>query len=301
MTFNPFQALIPESRLHCDAMLCEYTTMRTGGPADYLIEAASIQEIQHILSICQAEGLPLLVLGNGSNLLFPDAGYRGVILHIGKHFSEVSCAKDRICCEAGAMLSAAAHAASDHALTGLEFASGIPGSVGGAVFMNAGAYGGEINQVLENAQVLVNDHVEEWPAERFDFGYRHSAVMENNGIVLSAVFHVLPGDRNAILSTMRDLNARRREKQPLQYPSCGSFFKRPTGHFAGALIEQAGLKGFAIGDAQVSELHAGFIINRGHATSKQIFDLMRYVQQTVYQQFGMMLEPEVRLIGSFEA
>ena len=301
MSPSVFQDIIPQSRVRQQAMLCEYTTMRTGGPADYLIEAASEEEICGVFQRAQEENIPIFVMGNGSNLLFSDDGFRGVILHIGKAFSAIKIDDASIDCQAGAMLSAVSRAAADHALAGMEFAAGIPGSVGGAVCMNAGAYGGEIGQILESARVWVNGKVESWPCEQLKFSYRHSAIMEQECIVISARFRLKPGNKEEILGCMHDLNKRRREKQPLQYPSCGSFFKRPAGHYAGALIEQAGLKGFSVGDAQVSSQHAGFVINRGHATSRDIYQLMRHVQDTVYHRSGVLLEPEVKLIGHFEA
>ena len=301
MAASVFQGVVPEPRVLRGVPLKDYTTMRVGGPADYLIEPASEEEIIGVYERAKQEGLPVLVLGNGSNLLVSDAGFRGVALHIGKPFSEISVHDHKIAAQAGALLSAVSRAAADHALNGLEFASGIPGSVGGAVYMNAGAYGGEISQVLETARVWIDGRIETWKKNDFHFGYRHSALMDKDALVLSAEFSLAPGDREAILGLMNDLNSRRRDKQPLQYPSCGSFFKRPEGHFAGALIEQAGLKGFSVGDAQVSEKHAGFVINRGQATASQIYALMKHVQKTVFGQSGVTLEPEVKLIGHFES
>ena len=301
MAASVFQGVVPEPRVLRGVPLKDYTTMRVGGPADYLIEPASEEEIIGVYERAKQEGLPVLVLGNGSNLLVSDAGFRGVALHIGKPFSEISVHDHKIAAQAGALLSAVSRAAADHALNGLEFASGIPGSVGGAVYMNAGAYGGEISQVLETARVWIDGRIETWKKNDFHFGYRHSALMDKDALVLSAEFSLAPGDREAILGLMNDLNSRRRDKQPLQYPSCGSFFKRPEGYFAGALIEQAGLKGFSVGDAQVSEKHAGFVINRGQATASQIYALMKHVQKTVFGQSGVTLEPEVKLIGHFES
>ena len=301
MSPSVFQGIIPEERIRRMAPLREYTTMRVGGPADYMVFPATEQEIENVINRSREAGLPVLVMGNGSNLLFSDDGFRGVILRIGKEFSSVRCEDGMIEAQAGALLAALSRAAADHSLTGLEFASGIPGSVGGAVCMNAGAYGGEIRQVLESARVYADGRIETWSNEALRLSYRHSAVMERDCVILSARFALSPGSRDTILATMNDLNARRRAKQPLQYPSCGSFFKRPEGHFAGALIEQAGLKGFSVGDAQVSELHAGFIINRGAATAGDIYALMRAVQKRVFDQSGVLLEPEVKLIGQFES
>ena len=301
MSPSVFQGIIPEERIRRMAPLREYTTMRVGGPADYMVFPATEQEIENVINRSREAGLPVFVMGNGSNLLFSDDGFRGVILRIGKEFSSVRCEDGAIEAQAGALLAALSRAAADHSLSGLEFASGIPGSVGGAVCMNAGAYGGEIRQVLESARVYADGRIETWSNEALHLSYRHSAVMERDCVVLSARFALSPGSQDKILATMNDLNARRRAKQPLQYPSCGSFFKRPEGHFAGALIEQAGLKGFSVGDAQVSELHAGFIINRGAATAGDIYALMRAVQKRVFDQSGVLLEPEVKLIGQFES
>ena len=301
MPSSVFQGIVPEERIRRMAPLREYTTMRVGGPADYMVFPASEQEIADVLIRARETGLPVFVMGNGSNLLFSDDGFRGVILRIGKEFSAVSCEGQYIEAQAGALLTGVSRVAAEHDLTGIEFASGIPGSVGGTVCMNAGAYGGEISQVIESARIYADGRIETWPKEALHLSYRHSAMMERDCVVLSARFQLNSGNQAEILTLMNDLNGRRRAKQPLQYPSCGSFFKRPEGHFAGALIEQAGLKGFSVGDAQVSELHAGFIINRGHATASDIYALMQTVQKRVFDHSGVLLEPEVKLIGRFEA
>ena len=295
-----FQDILPREAMEENAPLSRYTTMRVGGPADVMLSPSTENEIAAALHIIRRQGLPFLIIGNGSNLLFSDEGFRGVILRLGKNFSRITCQDGLVYAQSGALLSAVAKAAADHSLRGLEFASGIPGSVGGGVYMNAGAYGGEIAQVLESAQVLMDGEVQTWLCDHFDFSYRHSALMAEGGVVLSARFRLSAGDPAEIQALMNDLNSRRKQKQPLQYPSCGSFFKRPAGHYAGALIEAAGLKGYAVGDAQVSEMHAGFIVNRGHATAQQIYSLMRHVQRTVLADSGVALEPEVRLIGRFE-
>lgn len=300
MTASLLQDIIPEDRVHLQAALSDYTTMRVGGPADYIVEPVSEEEIISVIKRVREASLPLFVMGNGSNLIFSDAGFRGVILHIGSSFAGIQWEDQRINAQAGALLSTVSHKAAELSLSGLEFAAGIPGSVGGAVCMNAGAYGGEMAQVLESATVLIDDHIETWDSEQLQFGYRHSAVMDTGCLVLSARFRLQSGNRDEILDNIRNLNAKRREKQPLQFPSSGSFFKRPAGYYAGALIEQAGLKGASVGDAQVSEKHAGFIINRGKATAEQIYALMKRVQNAVYQQSGVMLEPEVKLIGNFD-
>ena len=299
--FQQLSALLPAGCVRENVALAPYTTMRTGGPAALFAEPRNAQQLAHVHQWAQEKGLPLLILGNGSNLLIADSGFDGLVIHLGRALSEVSVFANTLTAQAGASLAAAARAAAQASLTGLEFAAGIPGSIGGAVCMNAGAYGGEIAQVIVSARVLTPEGVRTVSKDELSLGYRSSAVMQNGWVVLEATFELAPGSPDEIKATMADLAARRREKQPLQYPSCGSFFKRPVGYYAGALIEQAGLKGYRVGDAQVSEMHAGFVINRGHATSSEIYRLMQEVQCRVQAQFGVTLEPEVRLIGHFEA
>lgn len=299
--FQQLSALLPAGCVRENVTLAPYTTMRTGGPAALFAEPRSAQQLAHVHQWAQEKGLSLLILGNGSNLLIADSGFDGLVIHLGRALSEVSVFANTLTAQAGASLAAAARAAAQASLTGLEFAAGIPGSIGGAVCMNAGAYGGEIAQVIVSARVLTPEGVRTVSKDELSLGYRSSAVMQNGWVVLEATFELAPGSPDEIKATMADLAARRREKQPLQYPSCGSFFKRPVGYYAGALIEQAGLKGYRVGDAQVSEMHAGFVINRGHATSSEIYRLMQEVQCRVQAQFGVTLEPEVRLIGHFEA
>jgi len=230
-----------------------------------------------------------------------DDGFDGVVLYIGKHMSDVCFNGDMIVAEAGALLPVVSKLAAQHSLTGLEFAAGIPGSVGGAVVMNAGAYGGEMKQVLLSVSVYSDGEIKEIAADALNLSYRHSIFMENNWIILSAKLKLAQGNQDEIFALMSDYNGRRREKQPLQYPSSGSFFKRPVGYYAGALIQDAHLKGFSVGGAQVSELHAGFVINTGDATANDIYRLMVHVQNTVHEAFGVHLEPEVHLIGRFDA
>lgn len=299
--YQQLSALLPAGCARENVMLAPYTTMRTGGPAALFAEARNAQQLARVHQWAQEKGLPLLILGNGSNLLIADSGFDGLVIHLGRALSEVSVFANTLTAQAGASLAAAARAAAQASLTGLEFAAGIPGSIGGAVCMNAGAYGGEIAQVIVSARVLTPEGVRTVSKEELTLGYRSSAVMQSGWVVLEATFELTPSNPDQIKATMADLAARRREKQPLQYPSCGSFFKRPVGYYAGALIEQAGLKGYRVGDAQVSEMHAGFVINRGHATSSEIYHLMQDVQRRVQAQFGVALEPEVRLIGHFEA
>lgn len=277
------------------------TTMRVGGKADCVVYAGNIEDIVRVVKACEEHGVPLTVVGRGSNLIVRDGGLRGVVLQLGKDFGEIRVEGKRITAQAGATLGALSRAALENGLEGLEFAEGIPGSVGGGVYMNAGAYGGEMAQVLVSVRVLKKDGaIEEMRIEELDMRYRHTKLMELGCVVLEAVFELKAGDKEEIAARMADFSQRRREKQPIQYPSSGSFFKRPEGYFAGKLIQDAGLKGATIGGAQISELHAGFMINIGGATAGDILSLMKKVQDEVRAQFGVQLEPEVRIIGEEE-
>ena len=292
---------LPDITYEHDAPLSRHTSFRIGGPARRMAFPKDGSQMVLLIEAARTCGARPLVIGNGTNLLFPDEGVDRLVVNTRDMSGVTLDAEGRVAAEAGASLSRAAVFAQQHGLAGLEFAHGIPGSVGGAVCMNAGAYGGEIAQVIVSACVLTPEGVRTVSKDELSLGYRSSAVMQNGWVVLEATFELAPGSPDEIKATMADLAARRREKQPLQYPSCGSFFKRPVGYYAGALIEQAGLKGYRVGDAQVSEMHAGFVINRGHATSSEIYRLMQEVQRRVQAQFGVTLEPEVRLIGHFEA
>lgn len=278
-----------------------HTTFRVGGPARFFATPKTESELQKIVTICRETDTPWFVLGRGSNLLVSDDGFDGVIIHMQKHWNHCHTEGTYIFAEAGVMMSAVAQEALRSHLTGLEFASGIPGTVGGGLRMNAGAYGGEMKQVVVSARVLDGDgSVLELSKEELEMGYRTSIVGKNGYIVLSCIMELQPGDPNLIRSTMDEMNAKRREKQPLEYGSAGSTFKRPEGYFAGKLIQDAGLKGFRIGDAQVSEKHAGFVINRGNATASDIMRLCKEVSNRVQTQFGVTLEMEVRRLGKFE-
>ena len=282
-----------------NAPMSEYTTFRCGGRAAALAEPRSAAELAALLAhLADPAAPPHLVLGNGSNTLFADGLYPGVVIKMGAAFAGCSVEKDLVRAGGGALLAAVAKEACRQGLCGLEFATGIPGSVGGGVFMNAGAYGSDIAAVLKSATVMSPDGaVRECPAEELALSYRHSSLMNSGDIVLEATFLLKAADQEEIEALVRDLTQRRTSKQPLQYPSAGSFFKRPEGHFAGALIEQAGLKGLQLGGAQVSPLHAGFIVNTGDATATDVIDLMKVVQETVLHSSGVLLEPEVRIIG----
>lgn len=275
-----------------------HTTFRTGGLADAFFAPRNEKELIEGLADIQKQNIPYFVLGNGSNLLVSDLGVAGVVIYLGKNMSQVLVEGDILIAEAGAMLSSVSNMALKHGLAGLEFASGIPGTIGGAISMNAGAYGGEMKDTLLSVRVLTKDLVViELPAEQLELSYRHSIVPEKEYILLSAKFSLPSGNVDEMKAYMNQLSEQRREKQPLQYPSAGSTFKRPAGYFAGKLVEDAGLKGKTIGGAQVSEKHAGFLINIGNATTTDILDLIAYCQKEVKQKFGVDLEPEVKFIG----
>lgn len=275
-----------------------HTSFKIGGPADFWLSPASAEEILSARKEAQALGLPVTVLGNGSNLLVSDLGIEGLVIQIGEDFADITVENDTIVARSGARLSRVCLAAQAAGLSGLEFAYGIPGNVGGAVTMNAGAYGGEVGQRTTSVRVLTaKGEILTVPADAMRFAYRHSRVMEEDWIVLDAAFRLESGDPAAIRETMEEISAKRRDKQPLNFPSAGSVFKRPEGYFAGKLIEDAGLKGASVGDAQVSEKHAGFIVNRGQATCREVETLIRQIQTTVQDRFGVELEPELRRIG----
>ena len=283
-------------------MLSDFTSFRTGGPADFIVIPSCRDEIRNIILLAKANETPYYIIGNGSNLLVSDEGLRGIVIVMKEGRTGVSLKEGEdtalISAEAGYSLARLARFAADHSLTGLEFAAGIPGSLGGAVYMNAGAYGSEIKDHIVSADVMDEDG-NFFTLKRNELGlsYRHSIIGEKGYVVLSAAFELERGDRDAIYAAIADFNARRRDKQPLEYPSAGSTFKRPEGYFAGKLIEDAGLKGYSVGDACVSEKHCGFIINRGHATSAEIRQLIDEVTERVFEQSGVRLEPEVRMLG----
>lgn len=293
--------ILPKERILTEEPMDRHTTFRTGGPARYFLVIETRKELAQVLAWLQEEALPWFLLGNGSNLLVGDQGYRGAILHLAGEFLKTEIDETTIRCGAGAMLSAVSRSAMEAGLTGLEFASGIPGTIGGAVRMNAGAYGGEIAGVTESVEVMEPDgSCRVYNREEMAFGYRTSIVKTKPCVVLSTVLKLQKGDRSEISATMQELSAKRREKQPLEYPSAGSTFKRPEGYFAGKLIMDAGLAGASVGDAQVSEKHCGFVINRKNATSADVAGLIQKVTETVQEKFGVTLEPEVIFLGDFE-
>lgn len=283
-----------------DEPMKRHTTFRIGGPADYFVCPDSKEKLRQVLALCREESLPWFILGNGSNLLVSDQGYRGVIIQIYKNFQQVTIDGERITAGAGILLSRLASMACENCLTGLEFASGIPGTLGGASVMNAGAYGGEMKDVLSGVTVLDQEGiVRHLSAGELEMGYRTSLVKQRGWIVVEAELLLAHGGQEKIRRRMEELKEARCAKQPLEFPSAGSTFKRPEGHFAGKLIMDAGLRGVRVGGAMVSEKHCGFVINAGDATACDVVKLMRQIQETVWEKFRLRLEPEVRLLGDF--
>lgn len=295
--YEILRALSQEEQFLWNEPMSRHTTFRVGGPADLMYFPESEAQVCAAMEAARSRGIPVLVMGNGSNMIVRDGGVRGLVIVLGERFSQVLAEGSILTGQAGASLAKVASVAQGAALSGLEFVSGIPGSLGGGCTMNAGAYGGQLSDVLLDARVLQDGEVCTLTREEMEMGYRMTRPLRTGGIVLSARFALRPGDGAEILATMKELNARRREKQPLNFPSAGSVFKRPEGHFAGALIEQAGLKGTTVGGAQVSCKHAGFIINLGGATASDILTLIERIQNQVLARFGVRLEPEVRIIG----
>ena len=279
-----------------------HTTFRIGGPADLFVTPGSIQAVADSIRICKETQTPYAVIGNGSNLLVSDTGYRGVIIQIGRNLNQVSVNGEEIRAQAGAMLSVIAKTALSESLTGFEFASGIPGTLGGAAVMNAGAYGGEMKDVLTEVTVLTREgEIRTIPAEKLEMGYRTSLAAKNGWIILEAVLKFQKGDAEAIRGRMEELKMQRVTKQPLDLPSAGSTFKRPEGYFAGKLIMDAGLRGFTVGGAQISEKHCGFVVNKGGATAEDVRNLICAVQKKVEEDAGVKLEPEVKFLGEFHS
>lgn len=295
-----FSNLLGNEKVRINEPMNRHTTFRIGGPADYFLLPSSSEEVKGILEICREESLQYFILGNGSNLLVSDEGYRGVIIQLYRNYGGLTVEGTEIRAGAGVLLSQIAAAARNESLTGFEFAGGIPGTLGGAVVMNAGAYGGELKDVLKEAVVMDREgNIFTVPVEKLAMGYRTSLVKTAGYLVLEVVISLKKGSQEEIRDTMKDLADRRISKQPLEYPSAGSTFKRPEGYFAGKLIMDAGLRGYQVGGAQVSEKHCGFVINKGEATAADICRLMQDVSDKVQAQFGVVLEPEVKMIGEF--
>lgn len=292
------QKLTGTEQVWAEEPMKDHTTFRVGGCARYLVEPKDAEQLSKVVGACRKRGMPYYVVGNGSNLLISDTGYDGVIIHLFKNMSEIRIKGDHMILQAGALLVKAASIACREGLSGLEFASGIPGTVGGALVMNAGAYGGEMKDVVSRVTVLTPEgEIREYTNEEMSFGYRRSRITEEGSIVLEAEFALRPGRTEEIRARMDELKEQRILKQPLEYASAGSTFKRPEGYFAGKLIQDAGLRGFRIGDAQVSEKHCGFVINRGNATASEIAEVIRQVQDRVYEHSGVRLQTEVKFLG----
>lgn len=282
-------------------MMSTHTTFKIGGPAAYYMIPENEDEIMEAMDFARVRKLPFYLLGRGSNVLFSDEGYPGVVIEIGRGLERMSVHQEgMVMVQAGIGLSTMAVRLAEAGLTGFEFAGGIPGTLGGGITMNAGAYGGEIKDCIVSATVLNEEGNKMVLSKKeLELGYRSSIIQKEKYIVLQGTFSFEKGEREKIFSDMKELNQKRREKQPLEYPSAGSTFKRPEGYFAGKLIEDAGLRGYRIGDAQVSEKHCGFVINRGHATAEEVRRLIEEVQNRVREKFQVELEPEVRMVGKF--
>lgn len=295
-----FCDLLGEDRVFTEEAMSQHTTFKIGGPADYFLMPDKGEDVGRVIKICKEKEIPYFILGNGSNLLVGDGGYRGAVIQIYRNMSSVTVEGNEITAQAGALLSAVAAAAKNASLTGFEFAGGIPGTIGGAVVMNAGAYGGEMKDVLTEVTVMnAEGDIFTLPTEELELGYRTSIIKTAGYIVLEAKIRLKEGNPEVIRETMKNLTIRRTTKQPLEYPSAGSTFKRPEGYFAGKLIMDSGLAGYQVGGAQVSEKHCGFVINAGGATARDVRTLMDNVRDIVYKKYGVTLEPEVKFLGEF--
>lgn len=296
-----FCDLLGRDHVLTDEPMKQHTTFKIGGPADYFLVPETGEEVGEIIKICRKTDTPYFILGNGSNLLVGDGGYRGAVIQVYRNMSAVTVEGTTITAQAGALLSAVAAAAKNASLTGFEFAGGIPGTVGGAAVMNAGAYGGEMKDVLVEVTVMdAEGKIFAIPAEKLELGYRTSVIKKAGYIVLEAKIRLKEGDQEAIRERMKELTIQRTTKQPLEYPSAGSTFKRPEGYFAGKLVMDSGLRGYQVGGARVSEKHCGFVINAGDATAKDVRTLMDNVRDIVYEKYGVALEPEVKFLGEFD-
>lgn len=294
------QKLLGGAKVLAKEPMAAHTTFRIGGPADYFVKPETAEELSEVLKLCKEEQMPYFILGNGSNLLVGDRGFRGVVIQLYKNFDGIKIEGNKVTARAGAMLVRVAKEAGKAGLTGLEFASGIPGTIGGAMVMNAGAYGGEMKDVVTAVTVLTKDgELKTLTGEEMNFRYRRSVVEDEGLIVLEAVMELKEGNAEEIQARMDELTVQRKTKQPIEFPSAGSTFKRPEGYFAGKLVQDAGLRGFQVGGAQVSEKHCGFVINAGGATAADVMSLMQQVSDTVNEKFGVTLEPEVKRIGEF--
>lgn len=294
------QDIVGSDNIVSDEPMRKHTTFRIGGNADIFVRPESKEQIAEILRLCRKQDVPYFILGNGSNLLVGDRGFRGVVINIMDNMNDIKVDGGIIKAQAGAMLIKVSRAARDNSLTGLEFASGIPGTIGGAIYMNAGAYGGEMKDVVTQVTAMdAEGEIYTFGTDELEFSYRHSVIQQRDLIVLDVTMKLAAGDQKIIDDRMSELAVARRTKQPLEYPSAGSTFKRPEGYFAGKLIMDAGLRGYRVGDAQVSEKHCGFVVNRGNATADDVIKLIDDVKVKVSEEYDVVLEPEVRMIGEF--
>jgi len=289
-----------EENVKADEPMKKHTSFKIGGPADFLVTPCSVQSLCEVIKLCKKENLPIFIMGNGTNLLVSDKGIRGVVVKIYDNLNRYVVKDNFIEAYGGILLSKLSDIALENELTGLEFASGIPGTLGGAVAMNAGAYGGEMKDVVVETEFIDKDgNLKVIRGEEHQFGYRTSFIQKQSAVAVKSVIRLRKGERAAIKALIDDLTVRRQDKQPLEMPSAGSVFKRPEGYFAGKLIEECGLRGYSIGGAQVSEKHCGFIVNKGNATSKDVLDLIRHIQKTVKDKFGVELNTEVKIVGDY--
>ncbi len=296
---DSLQAVVSTENMTTNEPMSKHTTFRIGGNADVFV-TPTITQVSEVIALAKEYKIPITVIGNGSNLLVGDKGIRGVVVSFAKPADKIQLEGNRMTIGAGTLLSRAAQEAAKHGLAGLEFAAGIPGSLGGAIVMNAGAYGGEMKDVVISAKVLTPENeIKDLSLVELDFSYRHSCIPEKKYIVLEATIELTQGKEQEIRERMADLKKRRIEKQPLEYPSAGSTFKRPEGYFAGKLIQDAQLRGYSVGGAQVSEKHCGFVINKGGATAADVITLIQDVKAKVYEKFQVEMEPEVKMIGEF--
>ncbi len=299
-TINELYRIVGEKNVKLAEPMCKHTTFRIGGPAQAFVTPQTTEELGQIVLLCNAEKTPFFMLGHGSNLLVGDGGMEGVVIQLYNNYSNFMIEGTTVKAQAGIMLCKLGQEIKDAGLTGFEFAAGIPGTLGGAIMMNAGAYGGEMKDIVSSVQLMdLNGNLFEKSGEEMEFAYRHSIVEEQHYIVLGAVLELQHGDRNAIADRMEELAVARKTKQPLEFPSAGSTFKRPEGYFAGKLIMDAGLQGYQVGGAQVSEKHCGFVVNKGNATAADVIQLITDVKQKVYDRFQVELEPEVKMVGEF--
>ena len=295
---NELKQALPQESVLLDEPMAKHTTFKIGGPADCFVMPSTIDEAVTVIKTIHKYNVPLTMIGNGSNLLVMDKGIRGVVVNLNERFAQIRQEGNTVYAQCGALMADVSKFAGSCSLTGLEFAVGIPGSIGGCIFMNAGAYDGEIKNAVKSVTAVdKSGNLVHYTKEEAQFGYRHSIFQDNGDLILEVELELAFGDKGAIEAKMADLTARREAKQPLELPSAGSTFKRPPGYFAGTLIDQTGLKGLTVGGAQVSIKHAGFVVNIGGATAQNVLDLIAQVQQRVYEKHGVKLYPEVKMIG----